>query len=76
MESTEDDKGIGRVQRLLRVYKESADMYGESAEHDKSMGRVLEDKKGVGRVCRLIRVWGECMDNDKGTGIVWRMIRL
>jgi hypothetical protein len=37
MESTEDDKGMGRVQRLLRVYKESADMYGESAENDKSM---------------------------------------
>ncbi len=40
MESTEDDKGMGRMQRLLRVYEESADMYGESAENDKSMWSV------------------------------------
>ncbi len=40
MESQEDDKGMGRVQRLLRVYEESAEKCGESAENDKSLWSV------------------------------------
>ncbi len=50
MESTEDDKGMGRMQRLLRVYEESANMYKERAENYKILWSVW----------RMIRVWGEC----------------